>query len=184
MLDKLIKKVIKDAENKASDIIENAEKDLEAKYLTESMVIEKEYKEKLQKEKNKTDREMELQISSFVMERERELLALKNSFIDEVLNKVEERFKDYLNKRMEELIVFVCNEIKEKEYIVQVPTEADIDIEGIKIEKNIKLKAAFIIVSPRWEIVFDWKSINASIGDILREKTAALLKDNGKTETS
>lgn len=184
MLDKLIKKVIKDAEKKASSIIEDAERDLEVRYQAERTAIEKKYKEKLREEKTNIDREMELSISSFIMEREKELLALQNSFIDEILQKVEERFNDYLNKKMKELIIYACRNIKEKEYVVQVPTEADIDIEGIKIEKNIKLKAAFIIVSPRWEIVFDWKSINASIGDILREKTAALLKDNGKTETS
>ncbi|MDD3726614.1 MAG: hypothetical protein PHI44_05405 [Candidatus Ratteibacteria bacterium] len=181
MLDKLIKKVVEDAEKKAEGLIEEAEKELEAMYLAEKMAIEKEYEEKLQTEKNRIDRNAERKISAFVMEKEKELLALKNGLIDEVMKKLEERFNEYLKENMKGLITSICKDIdKEKEYVVKIPAEADIYVDGIKIEKDNKLKNAFVIVAPEWDIVFNWESIKASIGDTLREKAASLLSQGNE----
>jgi len=170
MLEKLIKKVIEEAEKKASDIVREAEEELEARYSAEKVAIDKEYELKLQAEKEKIDREAERSISAFVMEKEKELLALKNNFIDEVLKKTEERFNEYLKENMKEIIISVCRDISEKDYIVKIPADTDITIEGMKIERDSSLKDAFIISSSNWDMVFNWEKIKASMEDILREK--------------
>jgi len=175
MLDKLIKKVIEDAEKKASDIVREAEKELEARYSAEKVAIDKEYELKLQAEKEKIDREAERSISAFVMEKEKELLSLKNNFIDEVLKKTEERFNEYLKENMKDIIISVSRDIKEKDYIVKVPADTDITIEGMKIEKDSSLKDAFIISSSNWEMVFNWEKIRVSMDDVLREKLGKFL---------
>jgi len=175
MLEKLIKKVIEEAEKKASDIVREAEEELEARYSAEKVAIDKEYELKLQAEKEKIDREAERSISAFVMEKEKELLALKNNFIDEVLKKIEKKFNEYLKENMKEIIISVCRDISEKDYIVKIPADIDITIEGMKIEKDSSLKDAFIISSSNWDMVFNWEKIKASMEDVLREKIGKFL---------
>lgn len=185
MLDKLIKKVIDDAEKKAKDIIEKAEMELEERYLTESRVIEKEYEEKIWREKDEIDREVERSISAFVMEKEKEILALKNSFIDEVLKKTEERFNEFLRENMKEIIKSLIKDIKENDYVVRIPQDADVNIEGVKIEKDNNLKNGFVVVSSGWDIVFNWESIMTTLEETLRSKIVSLLPQiNGEKETS
>ena len=184
MLDKFIKKVIEEAEKKASDIIREAEEELEARYNAEKVTIDKEYELKLQAEKEKIDKEMERGISTFVMEKEKELLALKNKFIDEVLKKIEERFNDYLRENMKEIIISVCRDINEKDYIVKVPADSDVTIEGMKIEKDSSLKDAFVVSSSDWDMVFNWEKIKASMDDVLREKIGKFFsQDNGQAKS-
>ncbi|MCX8082347.1 MAG: hypothetical protein N3D17_02965 [bacterium] len=185
MLDKLIKKVIEDAENKALNIIEEAEKEIDERYKAEKESIEKEYEIKIKKYQEEVDREMERKITAFVMEKDKELLAIKNSFIDEVLKNVEDKFNDYLMKNMKDVIVSVCKDIKEKEYVIKVPAGADIKIDGVKIEKDSSLNNTFIIVSDNWDIVFNWDNVKSSIEDNLRERISSLLsQDNGEERTA
>ncbi|MCM8761997.1 MAG: hypothetical protein NC929_01585 [Candidatus Omnitrophica bacterium] len=185
MLDKLIKKVIEDAEKKAADIIREAKEELEERYAAEKNIIDKEYELKLQVEKEKMERENERKISAFVMDKEKELLALRNSFIDEVLKKVEDRFNEYLNRNMEEIIKSFCKEIKEDDYKVRIPADKDIHIDGVfKIERDDSIKNGFVIFSSKWEVVFNWESVEKSIEDILREKAGKFfLQNNGQTES-
>ena len=182
MLDKLIKKVIEDAEKKADDIVREAEKELEERYTAERSVIDKEYELKLQVEKEKIDREKERKIDSFIMGREKELLALRNTFIDEVLKRVQGKFNDYVNKNMKEIVNSFCKDIKEKDYKVRVPADADVHIEGVKVEKDTSIKDGFIIFSSKWEVIFNWESVKKSIEEKLREKAGKLfLQKNGQT---
>ncbi|MCM8778081.1 MAG: hypothetical protein NC905_07495 [Candidatus Omnitrophica bacterium] len=185
MLDKLIKKVIEDAEKKADDIIREAKKELEEKYTAEKKLIDKEYELKLQVKKEEVDKEKEREILNFIMEKEKELLALKNSFIDEVLKMVENRFNEYLNRNMEEIIKSFCKEIKEDDYKVRIPADKDIHIDGVfKIERDDSIKNGFVIFSSKWEVVFNWESVEKSIEDILREKAGKFfLQNNGQTES-
>jgi vacuolar-type H+-ATPase subunit E/Vma4 len=171
MLEKLIKKVVEDAEKRAEDIIKKAEKELQERYSVEKEKIDKEYEDKLQVEKEKVDKEEEKKFSSFRLEKEKEVLSLQNTFIDTVMKKIEERFNEHINKNMKDIIVFFCKDIEEKNSFVKVPESAEnFEIKDIKVEKDKSLKNGFIISSGKWKIVFNWDRVKAAMADRLREK--------------
>jgi vacuolar-type H+-ATPase subunit E/Vma4 len=171
MVEKLIKKVVEDAEKKAEDIIKKAEKELQECYSAEKEKIDKEYEDKLQAEKSKVDKEEERKFSSFRMEKGKEVLALQNTFIDKVMEKIEERFNGYLNKNMKDMIIFLCKGIGEKDFVVRVPESAEnLEIKDIKVEKDRNLKNGFVVSSGKWNLVFDWESVKTTMADRLREK--------------
>ncbi len=171
MIEKLIEKVVEDAEKKAKDLIRKKEKELQERYSAEKEKIDKEYEDKLQAEKEKIDKEEERKFSSFRMEKEKEMLALQNSFIEKVMKKTEERFNNYLNENIRDIIVSLCKKIKGKGYRVTVPESAgDFDIEGVKVERDKNLKNTFVISAEKWKVVFNWESVKNAMGDSLREK--------------
>jgi len=176
-MDKLIKKVIEDAEKKAEWIIGKAKETLNEKFAVEKEKIEKEYERKLLDAKNKIDKEREIKLSRFRMEKEQELLALKNSFIEEVLKAEEKKFNEYLNKNMKDIIISACRDLGGKNCVVKIPESAgDMpEIKNVRIEKDKTLRDAFVISCEKWSIVFNWESVKAAMADELREKAGRYL---------
>lgn len=171
MIDKLIQKVVEDAEKTAREIIEKAEQELHQLFAKEKEKIDKEYEEKLRSEKERIDREYERKISSFRMEKEKELLALRNGFIEEVMKNLEERFNSSLNEDIWDVVASFCRDIKNKNCTVIVPESAgDVEVPGLKIVKDRNLKNGFIVSAERWKVVFNWNRIMSTMGDELREK--------------
>jgi len=171
MIEKLIKKVVEDAEKRAEGIIEKAEEELRELFAAEKKKIDREYEEKLRLEKERTDGANERKVAGFRMEREKELLALKNGFIEAVMNKLEERFNASLNEDMRDVVASFCRDINEKNCTVTVPESAgDVVVTGMNTVKDRDLKNAFIVSSGKWKVVFDWDRIKATMGDDLREK--------------
>lgn len=181
MIEKLIKKVVEDAEKKAESIIKKAEEELQELYLAGKEKIDREYEDKLRFEKGKTDRENERRVSGFRMDKGKELLALQNGFIEEVMKRIEERFNDCLNENIRDIIASFCKDIKEKDYVVTVPeSSGNLEIKDVKIEKDKNLKNAFVVSSGKWKIVFNWDRIKITMGDTLREKIGRYFTgDNG-----
>ncbi|MBN1444962.1 MAG: hypothetical protein JW957_02495 [Candidatus Omnitrophica bacterium] len=186
-MDKLIKKVIEDAEKKAEGIIGKAKETLNEKFAAEKENIEKEYEGKLRDAKNRIDKESEIRLSRFRMDKEKELLALKNSFIEEVLKVEEKKFNEYLNKNMKDIIVSACRELGGKNYTVKIPESAEdmAEIKDVKIEKDKTLRDAFIISAEKWSIVFNWEHIRVMMEDELKEKAGKYLFNvkNGQKNT-
>ncbi len=181
MIDKLIQKVVEDAEKKAEEIIEKARKELRELFAAEKEKIDREYEEKLRSEKERIDRENERKVAGFRMEREKELLALKNSYIEMVMKKLEEKFNASLNEDIWDVVASFCRDMKEKNCRVTVPDSAgDVEIAGIKVVKDRNLKDAFVVSSEKWKIVFNWDRIRTTMGDELKEKIGRYFSgDNG-----
>ncbi len=176
-MDKLIKKVIEDAEKKAKGIIGKAKETLNEKFTAEKEKIEKEYEVKLFSAKARIDRENEIKFSRFRMEKEQELLALKNSFIEEVLKAQERKFNEYLNKNMKDIIISACRDLGGKNYTVKIPESAGdmAEIKDVKMEKDKMLRDAFVISAEKWSIVFNWEHIRVMMEDELKEKAGKYL---------
>lgn len=181
MIEKLIKKVVEDAEEKAQEIIEKAENECLELFALEKKAIEREYGDRLRLEKERIDGENARKIAGFRMESEKELLALKNSFIEEVMKKLEKRFYASLNEDIWDIVASFCREIKEKNCRVTVPESAgDVEISGVKVIKDRDLKDAFIVSTEKWKIAFTWDRIRDVLGDELRENIGRQFIVNGK----
>lgn len=178
-MDKLIKKVIEDAEKKAEGIIGKAKQTLDEKLTAEKEKIESEYEEKLLDAKNKIDKESEIKLSRFRMDKEKKFLVLKNSFIEEVFKAEEKKFNEYLNKNMKDIIISACRDLGGKNYTVKIPESAGdmSEIKDVKIEKDKTLRDAFVISAERWSIVFNWEHIRVMMEDELKEKAGKHLFD-------
>ncbi len=170
MIEKLIKKIIEDAEKKAEGIIRDAEKRLQELYAAEKDRIDREYVDRLRFEKEKIDSGNERRISTFRMDKEKEILAMQNGFIENVMKKMEEMFNSYLRENTGAIIASICEKMKEDDYTVTVPESSIIEIKDAKIKTDANLKNAFVVDAGKWKVVFNWESIKNTMGDTLREK--------------
>ena len=126
------------------------------------------------------DGDNERKLSNFRLDREKKLLALKNQFISEAMKKTEEKFNEYLNGNMKEIIVSLCKDMKEKDFKVKVPVSAGkLEIKDIKTEEDATLENAFVIESGKWKVLFGWSGIRTTMEDLLKEKTGRFFTDNG-----
>ncbi|MCM8766524.1 MAG: hypothetical protein NC816_01275 [Candidatus Omnitrophica bacterium] len=174
MVEKLIKKLIEEAEKKAEVILEQGRKDFEKKLNLEREKIEREFEEKFQNQKNKIDLEIEREIISFKIEKEKEILLIKNRIIEDVVEKIEEKFNQFLNENMEVIIEKVLSNLNEKEVEIFVPEGKKID-QKYKVITDKNLKNSFKIKSKLWEIEFSWASIKNIFEPFIKQQANKLI---------
>ena len=181
MVKNLTDKIIRDARDRAEKFVKEAEEKLEKMLYDREKIISKEYAEKLAEAEKSADREAEKEISNFRLEKGKEILERKNRLIKEVMEKLEEKFNLYLKDNMEGIIAGLAKEINEEDYTVKVPeTSGDISIKGVRVEKDGKLKNAFIFEGKSWSLLFNWERFSGAVSGYVREKAGRyLFEDNG-----
>jgi len=128
--------------------------------------------------KNEIDKEIENEIINFKIEKNKEVLLLKNQLIEKVEEKIEEKFNQYLNQNIEKIILDLLIKLQNSEVKILVPENIDINIgKQVRKEKNIKNK--FLIEGEKWDIEFSWEDIKKTIGRDLKKEIAKKLF-NGK----
>jgi|GEM_PF-961672 len=184
MIDKLIRKVIEDAKKEAEDTVLKAKEETGEKFRAEKEKIEREYDRKLAAAKERIDRESERKLSGFRMDKEKEILALQNSFIEEVLKIEEEKFREYLNRNMKNIIASLCRDTGKNNLVVRVPESAGemTGMKDVKIERDRRLKDSFVIAAGKWKVVFDWERVRMTMEEDLRKKIGEYIfgLDNGQ----
>ncbi|MCM8785465.1 MAG: hypothetical protein NC827_06220 [Candidatus Omnitrophica bacterium] len=174
MVEKLIKKIIEEAEKKAEIILEQGKKEFEKKLKIEKEKLEKEFEEKLQKEKDKINLEIEREIISFKIEKEKEVLSIKNKIIEDMIEKIKERFNKFLNENMEAIIENLLSNLSEKDVEIFVPEGKKIN-QKCKVINDKNLKNSFIIKSKLWEIEFSWENIKNIFEPFIKERANKLI---------
>jgi vacuolar-type H+-ATPase subunit E/Vma4 len=169
MVDKLIEKVIEDAEKKKEDILQKAREELQKRWDAEKEKINQEFEKKLLAEKEEIDKTAEMEIVSVRMDAEKKLLAVKNSLIEEVEKKIGKQFNNYLNENMKDIISLVKKQLGSEEINIKVPEGKDGG------QKDESLKNAFKIEGEKWEIVFGWEQIKSTMTEELKQKISSSL---------
>lgn len=174
MVEKLINKLIEEAKLKAKKIKEEGDKEFEKKLENEKEKVKIEFEEKLKKEKEKIDGEIEKEIINFKLEKDKEILAFKNSIIEKVQEKIEEKFNKFLNENMERVIKQIIENLNENDIEIFVPSGQKIKLNFPVInDKNIK--NSFKIKSKKWEIEFSWENLKAIFENKIKEKVNKLI---------
>jgi V/A-type H+-transporting ATPase subunit E len=174
MVEKLIDKLIEEAKKKAEEILKKGKKEFEEKLRIEKEKLDNEFEEKLKFEKKKIDSEIEKEIINFRIEKEKEILAIKNKIIDEVIEKVKNKFNLFLNENMEQVIEKVLTNLNEKDIEIFVPEGQKINLK-YKVINDKNLKNSFKIKSKLWEIEFSWESIKTIFEGFIKEEASKLL---------
>ena len=155
MVEKLISKLIEEAKGKAEEIFEKGKKEFEEKFKIEKEKLDIEFEEKLKLEKKKIDSEIERGIINFKIEKEKEILAIKNKIIDEVIEKV-------------------LSNLNEKDVEIFVPEGQKINLK-YKVVNDKNLKNSFRIKSKLWEIEFSWDSIKTIFEGFIKEEASKII---------
>ncbi|HOM27701.1 MAG TPA: hypothetical protein PKV21_09405, partial [bacterium] len=155
-------------------IIENGKKEFEEKLAIEKEKLEREFEEKLKIEEKKIDSEIEREIINFKIEKEKEVLSIKNKLIDEVIEKVGEKFNMFLNENMEEVIKKVLSNLKEKDIEIFIPEGKKINL-NYKVINDKNLKNSFRIKSKSWEIEFSWESLKNIFEGFIKEEASKII---------
>jgi V/A-type H+-transporting ATPase subunit E len=174
MVEKLISKLIEEAKGKAEEIFEKGKKEFEEKFKIEKEKLDIEFEEKLKLEKKKIDSEIERGIINFKIEKEKEILAIKNKIIDEVIEKIKDRFNLFLNENMEEVIEKILSNLNEKDVEIFVPEGQKINLK-YKVVNDKNLKNSFRIKSKLWEIEFSWDSIKTIFEGFIKEEASKII---------
>lgn len=174
MVEKLINKLIEEAKKKAEEILEKGKKEFEKKVEIEKEKLEKEFEQKLQEEKKKIDLEIEREIISFKIEKEKEILSIKNKIIEDVIDKIRENFNQFLNKNIETIIEKILSNLNEKEIEIYLPEGEKINTE-YKVITDKNLKNSFIIKSKFWEIEFSWENIKKIFEEFIKQQSNKLI---------
>lgn len=175
-MENLIKKIMEEAEEKSKIIIEEAKNFLNSEWEKEKNKIDKEYEEKEKRLKKVIDSEVSNDIVNFKIEKNKELLSLKNELIKKCEEEIEKKFNKYLNKNMGEIVSLLLSKVDDKkETKVLVPENADVKLDGYDIVKDKEIKDKFLIHGKKWDIEFSWDIIKKAVGEKLRREVAEKL---------
>ena len=178
-MENLIKKLMEEAEEKRKKIIDEAQSVLNSEWEKKKFLIEKEYEEKLKKMKETIDKEIENEIINFKIEKNKEILSFKNQLIDKCEEKIKNKFNEYLNKNIGEIIFQILQTINDKKVKILVPENVNLKIDGYEVIKEKHLEDKFLIEGENSDIEFSWENIKKTIGQELRKEVAEKLF-NGK----
>lgn len=175
-MENLIKKIMEEAEEKRKKIIEEAKNFLNSEWEKGKNKIDKEYEGKEKRLKKVIDSEISNDIVNFKIEKNKELLSLKNELIKRCEEEIEKKFNEYLNKNMEEIVSSLLSKVDDKREIkVLVPENSDVKIDGYDIVKDKEIKNKFLIQGKKWDIEFSWDIIKKVFGERLRKEIAEKL---------
>jgi len=175
-MENLIKKLMEEAEEKRKKIIEEAKSFLNAEWEKEKNEIDREYEEKEKQLKKGIDSEISNEIVNFKIEKNKELLSLKNEMIEKCEEEIEKKFNEYLNKNMEKIVSSLLSKVDDKKEVkVLIPENADVKLDGYDIVKDKKIKDKFLIQGEKWDIEFSWDVIKKAVGEKLRMEVAEKL---------
>lgn len=175
-MENLIKKIMEEAEEKSKIIIEEAKNFLNSEWEKEKNKIDEEYKEKEEKLKKGIDSEISNEIVNFKIEKNKEILSLKNELIEKCEEEIEKKFNEYLNKNMGKIISSLLSKVDDKKEIkVLIPENSDVKLDGYEIEKNKEIKDKFLIQGKKWDIEFSWDVVRNAVGEKLRMEVAEKL---------
>ena len=173
MVEKLIEKVIKDAEEKKERIIKEAENKLADLWAKEKEKIENEFKERIETEKRKIRKYIETEIGSFKLDKEKEILYLKNNIIEEILKKIEIKFNKFLEENIESIVKNIFEKIEDGEYNLKIPNSYNFVIDNPSKKINIiksDIENSFIIEGKNWDITFNWNNVKVVFQNELIEE--------------
>lgn len=172
----LIKKIMEEAEEKSKTIIEEAKNFLNSEWEKEKNKIDREYEEKEKRLKKVIDSEISNDIVNFRIEKNKEILSLKNELIERCEEEIENKFNEYLNKNMGKIISSLLSKVDDKKELkISIPENADVKIDGYDIVKDKKIKDKFLIQEEKWDIEFSWDIIKKVFGERLRKEIAEKL---------
>jgi len=178
MLDKLINRVLKEAEKEEARIIAEAESQTTSLWEKEKQQIETEFQNRLQKEKEKVQQRIQEKLSREKLARQKEILKERNRCLEEVLQEVKKNFLAWLEKEEVTFLLRMLKNLDEKNLTVYVPAEKkkkfqEMLPESVSVIGKEKIKEGFVIEGPDWDIVFDWefvkRKIQSRLVDIFRQ---------------
>lgn len=159
MVEKLIKKIIEDAEKKKEEIIKEAKEKAEKLWEERKKKIDEEFEKKISEEKERIKSEIFSDITNFRLEKKKEFLSAKNQIIEKVMEKIEKKFKDYLSENFQKIVENIIKMAGDEEFLIKIPEDMDLKVEKGKIVKEKGIVNGFIIESKNWDIKFDWENI-------------------------
>ena len=170
MVHKLIEKVLEEAQGKGENILEDARKKLEGLWAEKERCIEKEYEEKLKDAQAGIENKLNAELVNYRLEKEKELLAAKNGFIEDVFAKAKERFDRYLSEHFDEVVKSALDDLDFDTCTVRIPQDAgfraDAKYSGkITVEKDPDRKNSFLLQTDNWEFDFSWDSLELTFRD-------------------
>lgn len=184
-MDKLISKVIKDAEERAEEIAREAEEELEEKLAAKKKEVEEDFDMKLKAAKSLIEKNSLMEIANKRLTHEKELLAIKNSYVENVLEKLESNFGKFLTDDMEQVLSTFTGEIGDMEYTVTIPDNDKIEIDETRFKKIIRDKSiqnGIKIETADWDLFFNWQKVEDVIGEELRKLVAKKLFDSDEQD--
>lgn len=179
-MEQLIAKVIKDAEQESRMIIDNADKELQKKLADGKTKIESESRVLLKSRKAEVEKKALMDVANYRLKKEQQVLELKNSYIDKVLDKTRDIFNKYIIENTGEIIESLTRDLQDKniEFTVSIPDDKEISLDGKKfgkVKRDSSLDKAIRVESKDWDITFDWEKIEVVIGQHLREQAGKKL---------
>ena len=178
MVEKLIKKIIQDAEKKKEQIIKEAEERAEKLWEEKKKKIEEDFEKRLMEEKDRIKREILSEIINFRLEKRKEFLSVKNEIIKKVMEKIEKKFKDYLSADFQKIVENVIKRIKTEEFLIRIPQNIDLKVERGKVVKDKDLADGFIIEGKKWDIKFNWEGIKLNFEkELISEISKSILNE-------
>lgn len=167
-MEKLLNKVLKDSEAKAQSIIEEAKKKLQADWIKEQSQIKQVYQDKLAKEKEKIQRQTELEVTQVKLQNQQAILAEKNRFLDEIFQILEKKFEDFVASNFASLLNNVLQNLIAGDYTVRIPNQFDFswpetESKKVRVIRDPVLQNGFILESKNWILRFDWANIKQAL---------------------
>ena len=186
MVNRLTEKIILDSETKSEERIRIAFEKLEKTLLERKDLIIKEFEVKLLSAKENIDKENEIEVGLFRLEKEKEMLLLQNVLIKEVMDGLKKKFNLFIKENIASIITGLLKDVEEKNLVIKVPeASADINIEGVKIVKDANITDSFLLEGKNWKLLFNWERFSQSIEGYIREKIGKeLFEDNDKNKTN
>lgn len=182
-MEKLIKKIIEEAEEKSRKIIEEANNHLESEWKKKKKEIDLEYEKKIELMKKNIDREISNDIVNFKLEKQKDILAAKNELIRECEEKIKGKFNQYLNENMQQIIKSILSKTDEKDLKIFIPEDKELKVDGYTVEKKKDIKDKFQMEGKKWSIEFSWDIIKNLAGQELRKNISEKLLNGQEKST-
>lgn len=164
MVEKLINKIIREAEEKGRSIVEEAGQKLQAAWAKEQARLKEAYQARLEQEKQELQRRTEIETTNVRLQNEQAVLAAKNRYLEEIWKTLEGKFDDFVERHFPSLLQDAVQGLENGSYTVRIPARLDFawkdsTSKKVKVVKDEAVRNGFVIESGPWVLRFNWENI-------------------------
>lgn len=176
-MDRLIEKVMRDAEENRRAILNRARTEMEALWTQRKKEMETAAARERDKQCEEISRRVRTEEVLFRMSRQQDILSLRNEALEKITAGLEKEYRSHFRGSAYDLADRLLEGTQGQEAVLHIPTDIEFPEDrmasrGIRIVRDPSLRDGIRVETASWEAVLDWTCIREMFRDRIVQEVA------------